>query len=122
MKITKKKIEAIKKKLLEERTRILKQSLKLNAENLGVDLEDLSDEMDHATSQVNQSMTFRLKDRERFLLNKIEKALARIENGEYGKCQSCGIDIDAKRLEARPVTDMCINCKEDGERQERAYA
>ena len=122
MKITKKKLEEIRKKLLQDRARILKQSLRPNEEHLGVVQEDLSDEMDHATSEVNQAMTFRLKDRERFLLAKIDKAIARIERSEYGICTSCGCDIDAKRLEARPVTDLCINCKEEGERQERAYA
>jgi DnaK suppressor protein len=122
MKLKKKKLEEIKQKLLLERSRILKQSLRPHEENLGVDQEDLSDEMDHATSEVNQAMTFRLKDRERFLLAKIDKALARIERGEYGTCITCGCEIDVKRLDARPVTDLCINCKEEGERQERAYA
>ncbi len=122
MALTKTKIESIKQQLTQERSRILRESLRAHSETLVVEQEDLSDEMDHAVSEVNQAMTFRLKDRERFLLGKIDKALARLERGEYGSCTSCGIDIEIKRLEARPVTDLCINCKEEGELRERTYA
>jgi DnaK suppressor protein len=121
MKLRKTQLEQFKKWLLAERSRILKQSLKLGSA-AGVEQEDLSDEMDHASSEVNQAMTFRLKDRERFLLSKIDKALSRIEKGDYGMCIDCGNHIEVKRLQARPVTDLCINCKEDRERVERSYA
>lgn len=122
MKLTKKKIETIRKRLLQERARLIRHSLRANVDPIVVEQEDLSDEMDHATSEVNQAMSFRLKDRDRFLLGKIEKALARMERGDYGMCIECGVEIEVKRLEARPVTDLCINCKEEGERIERAYA
>ena len=122
MKLRKSQITQFKKWLLDERARILKQSLRVGSSPVGVEQEDLSDEMDHASSEVNQAMTFRLKDRERFLLSKIDKALSRIEKGEYGICTDCGNPIEIKRLEARPVTDLCINCKEDRERVERSYA
>lgn len=122
MKLKKGQIENFRKWLLNERSRILKQSLRLGNTSVGVEQEDLSDEMDHASSEVNQAMTFRLKDRERFLLSKIDKALGRIEHGEYGTCVDCGNNIEIKRLEARPVTDLCINCKEERERVERSFA
>ena len=63
-----------------------------------------------------------LRDRERVLLRKIEKALEKIDAGEYGLCENCGDPIEVKRLEARPVTDLCILCKEEQEQMERSYA
>ena len=67
-------------------------------------------------------MSIRLRDRERTLLKKINKALEKIETKEYGVCESCEEEIGVKRLEARPVTDLCIRCKEEQERVERSFA
>ena len=66
-------------------------------------------------------MVFRLRDREKFLLKKIDDALARIENATFGICEICEEEISIKRLEARPVTTMCIRCKEEQEKQEKSY-
>ncbi len=66
-------------------------------------------------------MVFRLRDREKFLLKKIDDAMARIENGTFGICEICEEEISVKRLEARPVTTMCIRCKEEQEKQEKSY-
>jgi DnaK suppressor protein len=84
--------------------------------------EDLLDEVDLASTESDQNMNIRLRDRERILLRKIDKALAKIEAGDYGVCESCGEDIGLRRLEARPVTDLCIRCKEEQERVERSFA
>ncbi len=67
-------------------------------------------------------MSLRLRDRERVLLKKIDKTIEKIEDGSYGICESCGEEIGTKRLEARPVTDLCIRCKEEQEKIEKAYA
>ena len=64
--------------------------------------DDLADEIDQASSEYAQSMIFRLRDREKFLLAKIDKALARIESGTFGVCEKCEEEISVKRLEARP--------------------
>ncbi|MDX9999858.1 MAG: TraR/DksA C4-type zinc finger protein, partial [Polyangia bacterium] len=53
---------------------------------------------------------------------KIDQALARIEDGTFGICEECEEEINAKRLEARPETTMCIKCKEAQERKEKALA
>jgi len=66
-------------------------------------------------------MVFRLRDREKFLLKKIDDALGRIEAGTFGICEICEEEISIKRLEARPVTTMCIRCKEEQEKQEKSY-
>lgn len=109
--------------LLEERKmEILSQAEQTKEKGIAFDPEDLPDEVDLASSEADQSMNLRLRDRERVLYRKIEKALKKIEAGEYGVCESCGEEIGVKRLEARPVTDLCIRCKEEEEQLERSFA
>jgi DnaK suppressor protein len=61
----------------------------------------------------------RIRERERRLITKITEALERIEEGTFGICERCGEDISDKRLEARPVTTLCINCKQEQEDLEK---
>ena len=110
------------KKILEENKRALLLSAKKTlSEEATFDTDDLPDEIDLASSEYTQSMVFRLRDREKFLLKKIDDALSRIESGTYGICEICEEDISLKRLEARPVTTMCIRCKEEQEKAEKSY-
>jgi DnaK suppressor protein len=110
------------KKILEESKRsLLQQARKTLNEEAAFDTDDLPDEIDLASSEYAQSMVFRLRDREKFLLKKIDDALARIENNTFGICEICEEEISVKRLEARPVTTMCIRCKEEQEKQEKSY-
>ena len=110
------------KKMLEDSKLALLQSAKKTLmEESNFDTDDLPDEIDLASSEYTQSMVFRLRDREKFLLKKIEDAMARIENGTFGICEICEEEISVKRLEARPVTTMCIRCKEEQEKQEKSY-
>ncbi len=74
---------------------------------------------DQASAEIDRNFTLRLRDRERKLLKKIEEALDQIDNGTYGICEICGQDISLKRLEARPVTTMCIDCKTEQEEEEK---
>jgi DnaK suppressor protein len=76
------------------------------------------DPTDRASLESERNLTLRIRDRERKLRNKIEEALARIVAGTFGICEVCGEDIGAERLEARPVTTLCINCKESQEKDE----
>ena len=80
------------------------------------------DEGDEASTEADVSMVYRLRDREKYLFKKIDKALAKIDDGSFGTCEECGDDIGIKRLEARPVTDMCIRCKGEQEQRESEYA
>jgi DnaK suppressor protein len=75
--------------------------------------------MDTASSEVNLQFTGRLREREQGLLAKIETALQKIERGAYGECVICGEDIGLKRLRARPVAELCIDCKSEQEKLER---
>ena len=110
------------KTMLEESRQTLLQSAKRTlTEESNFDTDDLPDEIDLASSEYNQSMVFRLRDREKFLLKKIDKALGRIEDGSFGICERCEEEINIKRLEARPVTTLCIRCKEEQEKKEKSY-
>ncbi|MFH2059599.1 MAG: RNA polymerase-binding protein DksA [Pseudomonadota bacterium] len=74
--------------------------------------------IDQASAEIDQSLRLRIRSRESLLIKKIRQALERVENNSYGICESCGDDISIKRLEARPVTTKCIDCKEEEEKQE----
>lgn len=76
------------------------------------------DSLDESTGEQGTSTMLRLADRDRNLIMKINSALNRIEDGQYGYCESCEEMISEKRLRARPMTTMCIDCKEDQEREE----
>ena len=107
--------------LTEKRDEIVKKAKQTLEEDMTLDANDLPDEMDLASSEYLQSFTFRLRGREKVFLDKIEKALRKIEDGSFGICEECGEEISIKRLEARPETTLCIRCKEDQERVEKDY-
>jgi DnaK suppressor protein len=107
--------------LTEKRDEIVKKAKQTLEEDMTLDANDLPDEMDLASSEYLQSFTFRLRGREKVFLDKIEKALRKIEEGSFGVCEECGEEISIKRLEARPETTLCIRCKEDQERMEKDY-
>jgi DnaK suppressor protein len=74
---------------------------------------------DQASAEINRNFTLRLRERERKLLKKIDSAIEKIDHGTYGVCDMCGRDISIKRLQARPVTNMCIECKIEQEAEEK---
>lgn len=78
------------------------------------------DPTDRASLESDRNFMLRIRDRERKLILKIREALQRIEDGNFGICEMCGDDISIERLEARPVTTLCIDCKRREEAQERA--
>ncbi|MGA9851614.1 MAG: RNA polymerase-binding protein DksA [Gammaproteobacteria bacterium] len=69
------------------------------------------DPNDRATQESEFSLELRTRDRERKLIKKIDEALTSLEAGEYGYCDSCGVEIGIRRLEARPTATQCIDCK-----------
>jgi DnaK suppressor protein len=78
------------------------------------------DSIDESMEEEIFSTELRLRDREKFLLNKIKGALDRLAEGTIDECESCGEKIGFKRLMARPVTTYCIECKEEAEKAEKA--
>lgn len=107
--------------LLAKKKEILRSAQRTLNEDMTLDADDLPDEMDLASSEYLQSFTFRLRGREKVFLEKIDHALEKIRNGSFGVCEDCGDAISIKRLEARLETTLCIRCKEDQERVEKAY-
>ena len=69
------------------------------------------DPNDRATQEEEFSLELRTRDRERKLIKKIDEALESLEEEEYGYCESCGVEIGVRRLEARPTATLCIDCK-----------
>ena len=107
--------------LLTRKKDILRNAQRTLNEDMTLESDDLPDEMDLASSEYLQSFTFRLRGREKTFLKKIERALVKIDEGTFGICEECEEPISIKRLEARPETTLCIRCKEDQERIEKAY-
>jgi DnaK suppressor protein len=105
-------LETQRESIFENATRVRKGELEL-------DQDDFPDEMDMALAESSLSFAGRIRERERRLLSKIGEALERIEQGDYGDCTSCGEEIGIKRLLARPVARLCIECKDEQERLER---
>ena len=119
--MTQKELKRFKQILEESKAAVITSARRTLAEEAAFDTDDLPDEIDLASSEYQQSMIFRLRDREKFLLEKIEKALERIADGTFGICEQCDEEISVKRLEARPVTTLCIRCKEEQEKEEKSY-
>jgi len=119
--LRKREIEQFRKLLAEQRHKLLANADRTLREDVILDKADLPDEMDLASADYNQGLVLRLRDRERFLLGKVDKALKKIDEEEFGICEECGERISLKRLKARPVTTLCIRCKEEQERREKMY-
>ncbi|MFB0507873.1 MAG: RNA polymerase-binding protein DksA [Thermodesulfobacteriota bacterium] len=81
--------------------------------------EPASDPMELASNGFDRDVLLRLRDRERKLMIKIKEALERIENGTFGTCEECGEKISEKRLRARPMATLCIDCKHEQEASEK---
>lgn len=114
--------DVIRKKLLSDKERILRNANQTMSSITNPNLDDLNDEVDIATEESQQTLSLRLRDREAMLLSKVEKTLKRIDEDEFGVCDSCGNEIGLKRLLARPVATLCIRCKEEQEKLEKGYA
>lgn len=82
--------------------------------------ENFPDPTDRASLETERNFLLRVKDRERRLISKVQEAIVRIDDGTFGVCELCGEEISEKRLEARPVTTSCIECKKEEEEQEKA--
>ena len=74
---------------------------------------------DRATQEEEFALALRTRDRERKLIRKIDKSIAEIDSGDYGFCETCGVGIGLRRLEARPTATQCIDCKTLSEIKEK---
>jgi DnaK suppressor protein len=109
------------KTLLEERLRVLLEEAGRTASDMRQDSNgDFPDPTDRASLEADRNFLLRIKDRERKLILKLKEALDRIDDGTFGICESCGRPISEKRLMARPVTTLCIECKTEDEKKEQS--
>jgi len=81
--------------------------------------ENYPDPNDRASLESDRNFELRIRDRERKLIMKMQEAIKRIEDGVFGICEVCGGQISEKRLMARPVTTLCIDCKTKQEKMEK---
>jgi len=116
--VNQEKLDYFRKKLEDLRTELLSEAEKTISEMTDHN-DNYPDPTDRASAESDRSFELRIRDRERKLLAKINEAIERIDEGTYGICE-CGEDISDKRLEARPVTTLCIACKTRQENEEKA--
>lgn len=108
--LNKKKLSDFKKELQNRLGQLLNEA-DLAVKNISESTNDpSSDPTDQAVQELDRNRLLRFKDRERKLIRKIEKAIARIEEGSYDTCEACGSSISEARLKARPMTTLCIDC------------
>jgi len=117
--LNKRELQRFRKLLMDQRDLILGNAKRALSGDIHVDPDDFPDEMDIASSEVTLQFAGRLREREQGLLAKIDQALAKIDRGEYGDCVMCGEAIGLARLKARPVAELCIECKSEQEKLER---
>ena len=110
------------KKMLEEMKHELSQDIDRTVHTMQDEATIFADPNDRASQESDMSLELRNRDRERKLIKKIDETIARIDQGEYGYCDSCGVEIGLKRLEVRPTATLCIDCKTLDELRERQVA
>lgn len=115
-----KQVEYFRLKLISWREEILKESAE-TLQNLQEDSLKEPDIADRASAETDWSLELRTRDRQRKLISKIDAALSRIEEGEYGYCEVTGDPISLKRLEARPIATMTIEAQEAHEKREKTH-
>ena len=108
--------------MLDTMKRELSQDIDRTVHTMQDEAPIFADPNDRASQESDMSLELRNRDRERKLIKKIDETIARIDASEYGYCDSCGIEIGLKRLEARPTATLCIDCKTLDELREKQVA
>ncbi len=104
-------LEYFRRKLSDWKAELIEESRE-TINHLQQEVRDVGDEAERATRETENSLELRTRDRYRKLINKIDKALLRIEDGEYGFCEETGEEIGLARLEARPIATLCLDAQE----------
>lgn len=113
-------LEYFRRKLLNWKLELLDQSAE-TLDALGESARNVPDLADRASEETDRALELRTRDRQRKLISKIDAALRRIENGEYGYCEMSGEPISLKRLDARPIATMTLESQERHERREKVH-
>ncbi len=106
-----KQLEYFRQKLTVWRDELVEESRE-TISNLQTEVRDVGDEAERATRETENSLELRTRDRYRKLINKINKTLARLDEGDYGYCEETGEEIGLNRLEARPIATLCLDAQE----------
>ncbi|NDP48525.1 MAG: RNA polymerase-binding protein DksA [Sulfuriferula multivorans] len=110
------------RKMLEAWKAELSQDIDITLHSMQEEQTVFADPNDRATQESDMALELRNRDRERRLIKKINETINKIKSGDYGYCESCGIEIGLERLQARPTASMCIDCKTLEEIRERQVA
>ena len=113
-------LEYFRRKLITWKNELLSQSAE-TIDNLQESARNVPDIADRASEETDRALELRTRDRQRKLVSKIDAALRRIENGEYGYCDVTGEPISLKRLDARPIATMTLEAQERHERREKVH-
>ncbi|NLS12774.1 RNA polymerase-binding protein DksA [Vibrio sp. SM6] len=107
------------RKILQAWRNQLREEVDTTVQHMRDEAANFPDPVDRASQEEEFSLELRNRDRERRLIKKIEKTLDKIEEDDFGFCDSCGVEIGIRRLEARPTADLCIDCKTLAEIKEK---
>ncbi len=110
------------RKILLDWKRELMEEVDRTVHHMQDEAANFPDPNDRATQESEFTMELRTRDRERKLIKKIDEALNKLDTGEYGYCEQCGVEIGIRRLEARPTATLCIDCKSLDEIREKTRA
>ena len=110
------------KEILSEMKREMSQDIDRTVHTMQDEATIFADPNDRASQESDMSLELRNRDRERKLIKKIDETITKIDSGDYGYCESCGVEIGLKRLEARPTATLCIDCKTLDELREKQVA
>ena len=113
-----KQLEYFRHKLLTWRDELVEESRE-TISNLQEEVRDVGDEAERATRETENSLELRTRDRYRKLIKKIDQALMRVDEGEYGYCEETGEEIGLARLEARPIATLCLDAQERWELRQK---
>jgi DnaK suppressor protein len=110
------------RKILESWRNQLREEVDRTVDHMKDEAANFPDPVDRAAQEEEFALELRARDRERKLIKKIEKTLLKLEEDDFGYCESCGIEIGIRRLEARPTAEMCVDCKTLAEMKEKQMA
>jgi DnaK suppressor protein len=110
------------RKILEDWKGELSQDIDRTVHTMQDEATIFADPNDRASQESDMALELRNRDRERKLIKKINETIGKIEAEDYGYCESCGVEIGLKRLEARPTATLCIDCKTLDELREKQVA
>jgi DnaK suppressor protein len=113
-----KQLEYFRQKLMSWRAELVEESRE-TISNLRDEVRDVGDEAERATRETENSLELRTRDRYRKLIKKIDQALSRVDEGEYGYCEETGEEIGLARLEARPIATLCLDAQERWELRQK---